>query len=560
MRRYERAGRMGRGTRGRARDARGRRSTTESEQHQQPTHLDDDDEPNEGVSILDQEGESGNESDDFQETLDEQLAFHHSPPRMPQLGEPSQTTVGIDTTTSATFSPPDSRISSSPIIVSYQLADDLEEENEARDSDSSDTMSGSSSTLTEAAHIKPLNGRDDWTEWDEKLQGQLGMIDLYVILTNASHEPNATTSPKEYNKWAEYQRRLKGLLLCITGLHPKSILMNNASLTAVAQYTLLKEEYNTQTITTFSQLFRRIHKCSLADHKSLKEYGDKFIQTRNKLQQLNQPLSPLQLVCAFLDGLDESYQSWKDQLFSQYISKPTRQIVNKDQTVSIMNIPDIEEIIKQLRDREDGLSKFKQSGATWAFRAKGSQSSQSKKSKEGSTKSEAKCHVCGSPHLKPACFFSNVEKAPDTWKAKFNTPKKRKAQLELTRKRFKREAPASDQQQAYIVCNVTATGHSKDLNWYADCAASSHITHAISAFLSTDLDNNTEEILATDRVILRTRGSSTIALATSVNGNDSFIHLHNVHYCPEIDTNLLSLGALEAKKLWFLAENSMLEV
>ena len=100
LQRQERAERTGRGTRGRARDVRGRRGTT-PEQHQQPTHLDDDDEPNEGVSILDPEGESGNESDNFQETLDEQLAFHHSPPRMPgQLGEPSQTTAGMDTATS----------------------------------------------------------------------------------------------------------------------------------------------------------------------------------------------------------------------------------------------------------------------------------------------------------------------------------------------------------------------------------------------------------------------------------------------------------------------------
>ncbi|MCJ1271672.1 hypothetical protein MMC22_011577 [Lobaria immixta] len=362
------------------------------------------------------------------------------------------------------------------------------------------------------------------------------MIDLYVILTDASHKPNATTSPKKYNKWAEYQRQFKGLLLCIIGPHPKSILMNNASLTAVAQYTLLKEKYNTQTITMFSQLFRRIHKCSLANHKSMKEYEDEFIQTWNKLQQLNQPLSPLQLVCAFLDGLDECYQSWKNQLVSQYISKPTRQIVDKGQTVFIMNIPDIEEIIKQLRDKENGLSKFKQSGATRAFRAKGSQSSQSKKSKEGSTKSEAKCHVCGSPYLKPACFFSNVEKVPDTWKIKFDTPEKHKTQLELTRKRFKWEALASDQQRAYIVCNITATGHFKDPNWYVDCAALSQITHDISVFLSTDFDNNTKEILAANGVILRTRSSGTIALATSVNRNDLFIHLHNVHYCEKIDS------------------------
>ena len=39
-------------------------------------------------------------------------------------------------------------------------------------------MSASSSTLNEAAKIKPFQERDDWIEWDEKLQGQLDMIDL----------------------------------------------------------------------------------------------------------------------------------------------------------------------------------------------------------------------------------------------------------------------------------------------------------------------------------------------------------------------------------------------
>ena len=289
---------MGKGTRGRARDVRGRRGTT-PEQHQQPTYLDDDYEPNERVSILDPEGDSGNG------TGLSPLSPLHA--RTTWRAIPNNGWNGHNGKhrhwnarggrIKVACSPPDSRISSSPIIVSSLTADDLEEEIEARHSDSSDTMSGSSSTLAEAACIKPLNGRDDWTEWDKKLQGQLGMIDLYAILTDATHERNATTSPKEYNKWAKYQRRLKGLLLCITGPHPNSILMSNASLTAVGQYTLLREEYNTQTITTFSQLFRRIHKCNLADHKALKEYGDDFIRTRNKLQQLNQPLSPLQLVC-----------------------------------------------------------------------------------------------------------------------------------------------------------------------------------------------------------------------------------------------------------------------
>lgn len=123
---------------------------------------------------------------------------------------------------------------------------------------------------------------EDWVEWDEKLQGQLGMIDLYIILTNPLGEPDHA-SDKEHRKWDEYQLRLKGLLLCIIGAHPKSLLMNNKDFTAVEQYMLLKAEYDTQTITTFSQLYRKIHRCILSDYKSLKEYGEDFIKTRDKL-------------------------------------------------------------------------------------------------------------------------------------------------------------------------------------------------------------------------------------------------------------------------------------
>ena len=440
-----------------------------------------------------------------------------------------------------------------PLLLTYDLEDDVNDPNS--DSDSGDTMSTSSSTLNEAAKIKPLQGRDDWIEWDEKLQGQLGMIDLYVILTDPTHRPSPEDNPKEHRKWDEYQRRLRALLLCITGPHPKSLLMNSQSLTAVEQYALLKAEYNTQTITTFSHLYRKIHRCGISSHKSLKEYSEEFIKTRNKLQQLGQPIPSLQLVCAFLDGLDSSYQGWKDQLFSHYISHPTQDMIDtKGNTYTIMNILNMEELVKQLTDREDRIKKsnLREPGTTRAFGTRGSSSSKT---------DQPKCHTCGAPHLKTACFFSNVEKAPDSWKAKFDTAEKRKAQLEIARKRYKWESPKpTDQQRAYIAHSITANGGSKDPNWYADCAASSHLTHDISIFLSTDLDDHVEEIRAADGAILRTRGSGTIALATLVNRHHSFVHLHNVHYCPEIDTNLLSLGALEAKGLQFSAKHALLEI
>jgi hypothetical protein len=55
-------------------------------------------------------------------------------------------------------------------------------------------------------------------------------------------------------------------------------------------------------------MYRRVFKCSLFNHKSIQEYGDEVINARNKLIELERPIDELVVTCAFLDGLDESYQ------------------------------------------------------------------------------------------------------------------------------------------------------------------------------------------------------------------------------------------------------------
>lgn len=100
----------------------------------------------------------------------------------------------------------------------------------------------------------------------------------------------------------------------------------------------------------------------------------------------------------------------------------------------------------------------------------------------------------------------------------------------------------------------------KNPYWYVDCAASSYLIYNISVFFSTNFDNHIEEIYTANSNIIHIQDIDIIALAISVNENNSFIHLHNVHYYPEININFLSFRALEAKGLIFLAKNSMLEV
>ena len=72
----------------------------------------------------------------------------------------------------------------------------------------------------------------------------------------------------------------------------------------------------------FSTEYHRINRCSITNHKFLKEYGEEVTSARNKLKELKHPVNELHVTCAFLDGLDSSYQAWKDMFLGGYAKKP----------------------------------------------------------------------------------------------------------------------------------------------------------------------------------------------------------------------------------------------
>ena len=42
-----------------------------------------------------------------------------------------------------------------------------------------------------------------------------------------------------------------------------------------------------------------------------------------------------------------------------------------------------------------------------------------------------------------------------------------------------------------------------------------------------------------------------------MDGKSEYIHLHNIHYCPELNSNFLLLGILKKKDLSFLANKAV---
>ena len=102
--------------------------------------------------------------------------------------------------------------------------------------------------------------------------------------------------------------------------------------------------------------------------------------------------------------------------------------------------------------------------------------------------------------------------------------------------------------------------HVKDHTWYFDSAAGVHTTHHLRDYINADLDDSQEAIETANGKILYTQGARTIATEVIVNGVCNFVHIHNVHYCPEIDSNLLSLSAFTAKRLEFHTSKGTLNV
>jgi hypothetical protein len=83
----------------------------------------------------------------------------------------------------------------------------------------------------------------------------------------------------------------------------------HAKKNATAKYALLKAEYNTSFITTFSTLYRKIFRCFIANHKDIRKYDDEITRARNKLKELDESINELIVTCCFLDELNSEYQT-----------------------------------------------------------------------------------------------------------------------------------------------------------------------------------------------------------------------------------------------------------
>lgn len=398
------------------------------------------------------------------------------------------------------------------------------------------------------------------------------MVDLWTTLTGTAPVPAEGTS--QHISWETHQRKLASLLLLITGPSALSLIEPKIDDTATDLYLLLKATYNTTTITTFSMLYRKVFKCSLSNHKSLKEYGEEVTNARNKLKELGIPIPELGVTCAFLDGLDPSYQAWKDMFLGGYGKNPTTTENGK----VVMIVPTIEQVLKLLIDRESSNLVSTPSSkhlASRAFNGKGRDNKDDKKESSTSNRPSSRggkssnsqrpqryCDVCFSTrHVAAHCWYTHSEKQTEEFKKNHGNPEAIAKALDEARKvnkEWQKFHPPRGQ-GPIARAKISTTGN-KDEAWYLDSTASVHITYHLKDYIYPDLDDSHEDIEIANGEVLHARGAGTIAIDIMIDSIPSYVHIHNVHYCPEIDTNLLSLGSFASKGFGFHTKKGILNV
>ena len=87
------------------------------------------------------------------------------------------------------------------------------------------------------------------------------------------------------------------------------------------------------------------------------------------------------------------------------------------------------------------------------------------------------------------------------------------------------------------------TRHTKDHAWYADTAATYHMTHNKDLFIG-DLAPGSIVAYTILNEPIRSQGNGTILIHAKTGVP---LNINNVHYCPDASSNLLSIGILDQK-------------
>jgi hypothetical protein len=315
------------------------------------------------------------------------------------------------------------------------------------------------SVLIKARKIASLNELTDWSKWNRILKNYLSMIELWKILIDKSLESSSDID--KHVVWSKKQEQLKRLLDLILETSTRSLIKRITDKNATQQYKILENEYNKISINTFSQMYKRVFKYSLFNHKSSQKYDDEIINVCNKLIELRRFIDELTITCIFLNKLDELYQEWKNMWINNqdiYIKKNRKDLA----------VFKIEQILIKLVNREAfrkfNLIKNDQSQKNKAFATKKrNESSDNRRNKDddNENKKKKKCFNCNSfNHSAKDCWYVHSEKTNDKFRVKYFIEESRKMimnEMKKTQKKWIEKDDKNDLKKKVLSMRVILT-------------------------------------------------------------------------------------------------------
>ena len=393
---------------------------------------------------------------------------------------------------------------------------------------------------TETRGLMKLKGSTNYESWHRSLIGYCKRLNCWNVLIGEIKAPvqEAKEDDSDFRKRKEkYSNTLEvaeGTLLLSLEEGPASMIADLSS--GPEQYKRLVSTYKAKGYTTRNQIWQKITRSSLADFESAEAYGEHINKAVSELKDMGYKIDEWQYVSSYLHGLGDTHEALVDGIIGFITTGSDGKDVEPKWDDVRLRVTDAEKR-HNLNDKPKILK---------------AEAKAKRRPKDGLA-----CYTCGSTkHLEAKCWEKHPDLAPNWWdaeKAKNGEHRKKNSGTSDNQVNEKEKANSANVQEVFF----SGSQRPQDSLWYLDSGASIHMTYQREVF--EDLKTNNTKIVLADGSTVEAVGVGIAEIPLLLDGEHATVKLSQVHYCPDLDSNLLSLGTLESKGLtWSSGKGSML--
>ena len=394
--------------------------------------------------------------------------------------------------------------------------------------------------------VKHLLGAPNYQEWKTAMEHVLSVDGVLKVVNGKELKPigppkepgedasiddvkwfrkQSDTYDKKLEKWEDKNEKACGRLKIACS---QEALVEIQTMDSAKDIWDKLKKFDHPASTTLRIKWREFIKVSQSNHKSVQEYGAHVKRIAQECKNAGQEIGDWQLRNSFTAGLDPDYEQYILPIEQQFDDTPTPLSVDS--------------MIKKLVDWES--RRKDQEPETKALNTR------TPKKEDKDKKHKKPCKGCGIPgHTADKCKYLNPHLRSEGWK-----PGKGREHL-VKKDESKDENKTSKEPKTTMVATLklpttkSLKTTSKDENWWMDSGSDVHITYNRDLFET--FKPVQKSVMGVHNTPLDIRGTGTVTLQCNVEGTQRQLTMQNVHYCPDAEYNLFSIGVAEKKGFEF---------